>query len=524
MSAPDIQPAVVAGQAMSAGDESVTYLPQVAKGAMINLSGTVVRTLLAFGYTILLARTLPVSDLGQYFLILTIVNILGLASTLGLDFGVVRYVALYVGEGSFQKARQTLRTALLLGLATGIVVMGTVIIAAPSVAAHLLSETSQSVTVLRLFAISIPFWVGARLFNATTQGMHRMHYQVFSRDLGEQLSKLVFTGIALAVGAGLAGVVVANVASVVLAMLLSLFFAMIVMAPARESRAAATAGSSRELVHYSFPLAFSNILGMVLVWIDMLIMGYLGTATEVGFYGAALRVGVVSSAIFLAFTTVFTPVISDLYNRHISRELHLLYKIVTRWIFICTLPVVLLQLLFAEPIMNMFGSQFAAGSGALMILALSQLINAASGPAGYMVLMSGRSRLELLNISVSLAVNVAACFLLIPRYGVIGAALANLMAAVAINLLRAVEVWLFMHVHAYSYSYFKPLLAGAASASLVIITGRYLIIAQNFFWNAALAAGMVLVYIAVTISLGLSSQDSAVLGLVKRRLMRTENG
>ena len=62
-------------------------------------------------------------------------------------------------------------------------------------------------------------------------------------------------------------------------------------------------------------------------------------------------------------------------------------------------------------------------------------------PAGYMVLMSGRSRLELLNISVALAINVAACFLLIPQYGVVGAALANLAASFAINLMRAAQVW-----------------------------------------------------------------------------------
>lgn len=335
MSASDIQgwaPDQQSSQVRGSGG----YFPQVAKGAMINLSGTAVRTLMAFGYIILLARTLPVSELGQYFLILTIVNILGLATTLGLDFGDVRFVALYVGEGNIQKARLILRTALLLGLTTGVVVMGIVVLAAPSVAAHLLGESDSSEIVLRIFAISIPIWVVARLFNAATQGMHFMHYQVFSRDLGEQLSKLVFTGFALTIGMDFVGVAVANAASVGLAMMLSMFFAMIPMAPSRKNPAAATAGSSRELIHYSFPLLFSNILGMLLVWIDMLIMGYLGTSTEVGFYGAALRVGVVSSAIFMAFNTVFAPVISDLYNRHISRELHLLYKTVTRWIFICS--------------------------------------------------------------------------------------------------------------------------------------------------------------------------------------------
>lgn len=252
----------------------------------------------------------------------------------------------------------------------------------------------------------------------------------------------------------------------------------------------------------------------------MLIMGYLGTATDVGFYGAALRVGVVSSAIFLAFTTVFTPVISDLYNRHFSQQLHLLYKTVSRWIFICTLPMVLLQLLFADPIMNMFGSQFAAGSKALMILALSQLVNAASGPAGYMVLMSGRSRLELLNISVALAINAAACFLLIPQYGVVGAALANLAASFAINLMRAAQVWFFMRMHAYNRGYLKPALAGAAAAIVADQAGRFIDTSSGPAQVIALASMMLLVFLAGILLLGIDAEDKAVLLLVKARLGR----
>ena len=520
MSSPEAQRAALEIQPASQSSDSVAYLPQVAKGAMINLSGTIIRTLFAFGYTVLLARMLPVSELGQYFLILTVINILGMACTVGLDFGVVRYVALYAGEGNFRLVRKTLKVALLFGVVFGVVVAGGVIVLASGIVDRLLKGDPASVAVLRLFAISIPFWVAARLFNAATQGLHWMRYQVYSRDLGEQLSKFAFTIVALAVGTGLAGVVVSNIAAVVIAMFLSMFFTMMVLPRSGEKQVPSASGSTRRLLRYSLPLAFSNILGMVLVWIDLLIMGYLGTPTEAGFYGAALRVGIVSSAIFLAFTTVFTPVISDLHNKRLAEQLHSLYKTVTRWIFICTLPIVLLQLLFADPIMGMFGSQFAAGSGALMILALSQLINAASGPAGYMVLMSGRSKMELFNISASLAINIVMCFLLIPHYGVIGAAVANMTATTAINLLRATEVWLIMHTHAYDLNYLKPLLAGTASAALVALLGRYLIGNTGLIRVAVLAAGMLVVYIAVTVTLGLSAQDKTVLGLVRKRLAR----
>jgi len=504
--------------------EGHTYLPQVAKGAMINLSGTITRILLGYGYTILVARMLTIEDLGQYFLILTVINILGLACTVGLDFGVVRYVALYAGEGNYRLVRKTLKTALLLSVAIGVAVMLVMAVLAPTVVSRLLGGEESSITALRIFAISIPFWVAAKLLNAATQGLHRMRYQVYSRDIGEQLLKFSLTILVVAAGVSLAGVVWANVAAVIGAMLLSLVFAMMVIRNLRGEPVAEDTGATRSLLTYSFPLAFSNILGMVLVWNDMLVMGYLGTSTEVGYYGAALRVGVVSSAIFLAFTTVFTPVISDLHNRHLVKHLNSLYKTVTRWIFICTLPVVLLQLLFAGPIMKMFGSEFAAGSTALMILSLSQLVNSASGPAGYMVLMSGRSRLELLNISVSLVVNLGVCFLLIPRYGAVGAALANLAATLVINLMRATEVGLFMRVHAYDLNYLKPVLAGAASAAIVVLGAEPVIGETSALRVAILALAMLVSFLAVTIALGLSPKDSEVLDLVKKRLTRVEKG
>lgn len=509
-------------QPASQSGDLPAYLPLVAKGAMINLSGMIIRTVLAYGYTVMLARILPVSDLGAYFLIMTFVNIVGLACTAGMDFGVVRYVSRYVGEGNYRLANKMLASALSLGVLFGFVAAALVITFAPVAADRLDEIDITAITALRIFAISIPFWVAARLFNSTTQGLHWMRYQVFSRDLGEQLSKLALTIVALILGAGLLGVVWANVASVVVAMFLSMLFTLKIMPRHREGLDPGAKGSSRDMMRYSFPLAFSNLLGMVMVWSDMFILGYLGTSTGVGFYGAALRVGVISSALFLAFSTVFTPVISDMHNKRLTGQLNSLYKTVTRWVFICTFPLVLLQLFFADPIMRMFGSQFAVGSGALMILALSQLVNSASGPAGYMVLMSGRSRMELLNISVALAVSVLACFLLIPSHGVIGAALANLAATVVINLMRAMEVWIFMRMHAYDLGYIKPVLAGAVSGVMVVLMGRYVIGNTGLVSVAILAIGMLVVYTAVTVIMGLSIQDKTVLGLVKKRLVKAE--
>jgi O-antigen/teichoic acid export membrane protein len=262
---------------------------------------------------------------------------------------------------------------------------------------------------------------------------------------------------------------------------------------------------------------------MVLLWADMLLLGYLGTSADVGYYGAALRVGTGSSAILMAFATVFTPVIADLYNKRHLTELQTLYKTVARWIFTCSLPIFIVVILLAEPVMHLFGSDFTAGSGALMLLAFSQLINAGTGTAGLMVLMSGHSQMELLNVAAALIVDVALCFLLIPSFGVIGAAVANVSAAGVINLLRAAEVWIFLRLHAYNLDYIKPIFAGAIGALVVYLGNLMVSLGTGLAALLMSAAILMVVYVALTVALGLNKHDKMVVRMVKARLTRVES-
>jgi len=494
-------------------------IPNLAKGAIINLFGAVSRTVLLFAYTVFLARSLSASDLGLYFLIFTIINIMGVVAMVGLDFGVVRYVALFAGEGKYRLVQKTLSAGLSLGIPISVAVTAVIIGVAPQLSNLVMESSPEEVTALRIFALSIPFWVMARLLNATTQGINRMQYQVYSRDMGEQLSKIGFSVVAVAFGASLVGVIWANTASIVLAAGMSLWFVVLALPRADRTQPEPSSPVAR-IFRYSYPLAFSNILGIVLAWVDMLFMGYLGSSTDVGYYGAALRLGTGGSVVLLAFATVFTPIISDLYNRRRSTELHSLYKTVGRWIFIFSLPIFLVTATFADPLMKMFGSEFTAGSIALILLALGQLINASTGTAGLMVLMSGRSKMEMVNVSASLVVNVALCFLLIPRLGIVGAAIANATGAAVINLMRAVEVWIFMRMHAYDYHYLKPIIAGAAGSLLVLVEQRLVSPGSNLTAIVFPAAILLTVYVTLTVALGLDENDKAVLHTIKSRFSR----
>ncbi|MFA5809213.1 MAG: hypothetical protein WC935_02585, partial [Thermoleophilia bacterium] len=102
-----------------------------------------------YGYTFLLARMLPVSELGEYFLMFTIINILGLASMVGLDLGVVRYVALYAGENRLGLARKTLRAGLYFGIPVALLFTAGLIIAAPYLGDRMFNGSEAAVFGLR---------------------------------------------------------------------------------------------------------------------------------------------------------------------------------------------------------------------------------------------------------------------------------------------------------------------------------------------------------------------------------------
>ncbi len=455
----------------------------------------------------------------------SMINIMGLVATVGLDSGVVRYTSMLTGEGRYGETRKILSAAVMLGVGISIIVTVAIIILASWLSAIFLDGSIPAVILVQIFAISIPFWVAARLFNAATQGVHRMQYQVYSRDIGEQVLKFVFSIVAIAAGAGLAGVVWANVASVVIAMGMSLWFVIQVLpgmkGRVRVRRIEDEPGLAGRMLRYSFPLAFSNIFGMVLLYTDLLLLGYLGTATDAGYYGTALRLITGSQAILLAFATVFTPVIADLYNRGCKSELQSLFKTVGRWIFMCNLPIFLILVLFADSVMHLFGSNFGAGSGALIVLVLGQLVNFGTGTAGLMVLMSGHSRMELFNVSTSLLFNIVLCFILIPSYGIIGAAIANAIGIGVINVMRALEVWIIMRMHAYDFQYLKPALAGLGAALLVLLEKRFINHGLGLAPLASSIVALLISYTLLTFVLGVNEQDRTVLQLIKSRLARS---
>lgn len=491
------------------------YISHVAGGAAINFSGTVARTVILYVYTFMLARMLSADELGEFFLVLIVIDYAALIATVGLATGVTRFVALYFGEGKNDQARNIVWVSLLIGVPIGIIFAIGMVLLAPFLNGLLFHESTTAVAGLRVFAVAIPMLVAAAIFNAATQGMHRMKYQVYSRDLTEQISKLGLSGLVLVMGSGLIGVIGANVASIAVALSMALVFALKVLPKGKESKARLSA-PPRSFISYSLPLVFSGLLVTMQTKVDTVLLGYFTTTANVGYYGVAIKVSTFAMKINVAFGTVFAPLISDLWNRRKSRDLSLLFKTVARWIFVLSLPIFVVLVVLADPIMGLFGESFVIGGNALAVIAIGQFVNNCTGATGLMILMSGRSKLELFNISLFFAVDAAICLLLIPRFGIMGAAIANMVSIAGVNVTRALEVWFLMRLHAYDRNYLKAVFAGVSGALVLFIASRYMVGAVKLGIMSFL---FLVYYVLVMLVLGLSDEDKSVFLVIKNRLL-----
>jgi O-antigen/teichoic acid export membrane protein len=138
---------------------------------------------------------------------------------------------------------------------------------------------------------------------------------------------------------------------------------------------------------------------------------------------------------------IFSPTISELHATGNYPMLQRLYSTLTKCVLIFTIPLALTMIVFAHPLMRMFGSSFVPGATVLVVGAVGQLINCAVGSVGFLLLMSG-NQLQLVKIqSLNAMLLIVLGMVLVPRMGAPGAALATAITVITTNLwlLRAVR-------------------------------------------------------------------------------------
>lgn len=193
--------------------------------------------------------------------------------------------------------------------------------------------------------------------------------------------------------------------------------------------------NTRELLKTATPMLFSGLLLYLLNWTDIIMLGIMVDEKQVGIYNIAYKIGTVGFLVIVSVSTIITPKIAELYGKGNIAELKNTIQTATRLIAFLSIPLVGALILFKNFILSFFGPEALMGSTTMIIISLGVLFSAISGNVDQILNMTNNQRI-LRNITlICFLLNVLLNVLLIPIYGIEGAAFASLICNVAINLL-----------------------------------------------------------------------------------------
>ncbi|WP_320008737.1 polysaccharide biosynthesis C-terminal domain-containing protein [Maridesulfovibrio sp.] len=195
----------------------------------------------------------------------------------------------------------------------------------------------------------------------------------------------------------------------------------------------------RDILIYSIPLLTIAFSQTSLIWINTLILGAVGSVVDAALFVAAMKVAVSISILLYTFNSVYAPLISTAYARDDHDSIRTIYRDATHALTFFSFILLAGVAVYADQIMIFFGADYGAGTQCLLWMLAGQICNCYTGPVGYLLILSGKSRLEVFNTVAGLILNAGLCLLLYRSLGVSGAGLAFCLSNVLVNMLRYVQ-------------------------------------------------------------------------------------
>ena len=494
------------------------HMGRVTSHSAVFFIGTIFNALAAYGFKIYLARALGARLLGIYALGMTVVSIASIFNTLGVSQAAVRFVSSYKATQRFDLLRGFLLRSIILLLACNGVLAVTMLLAGPWLAVRFY-HTSELTTYMGLFALIMVLGVFTNFFGHVLGGYQDVARRtVINYFIGTPATILITVAL-VAAGLGLKGYIAAQAISAVL--VLSLLVVLVWRLTPKPARAfsAPLPPVDKEVISVSAATLGMALLGFAISHTDTVAIGFYRNPRELGVYALASAIVTFVCIILTSVNQIFAPTISDLYAREQYALLSRMFQTLTKWILGLTLPLAAVIMMFAMPIMQIFGHDFEAGWIILVIGTIGQLVNAGVGSSGTLLYMTGRQRYVIWIQAAMALMIVVLNVLLVPRWGIVGAISAAALANIGANLCSLIATRRTLGLFPYNASYFRLLLPSLGMlAALFAVRGTL-----GAIWPAWLTIGTALalaylVFIGIALAFGLNVDDKLIADAVWTRV------
>ncbi|MBD3275316.1 MAG: oligosaccharide flippase family protein [Candidatus Marinimicrobia bacterium] len=486
----------------------------IAKGAGVVLIGTFVGRLLGYLIRVFLARYYGQEVYGFVSTSIAIFSTVTTIGLLGIPNSLARQISSYRIEEKWKKISASVGVAYFVTGAIGIFFAIIIFIFSDSLAIQFFQDP-QLTNYLLYFGIGIPFYLLLRISCNVFQGFQQMTAFITFRDVIRQLFILAGLIVMYFINFPVSHLGSAYFISFLLSSVL-VFVTIWNISPIRNHGIHLDLSVAKELFKFSWPLMFASVLMRLMNQTDTIMTGYFLDQAMVGIYNAGVPIGELLGVIYNSFTPALIPIMTDYYVSGQREKLQNSFNLSTKWIFLFVFPGFLLLLIIPEFFIQvLFGTEYLAATNVLRLIALGVFFSSMVGPTGNLLIVIGKTKLVLIDFIIAYAVNIFLNIILIPKYGLIGAATATATSVVIHNTITIFQIYYYLKLIAFRTVYLKITLAGLIPGILFWIIKDGL----SGWILLVLCIAFTLVFVALNFLFGaISDEDKMIIREIKKRI------
>lgn len=392
---------------------------------------------LSFGVQLFMARVLGAPSYGYFVYAMSWMAVLLLGCNVGLKPTAVRFVAAYNARAEWPLLRGFLRTATRWTIAASMVVVTLSLVALWLLRPRL----DQLGTTLVLIAIAMPFMALGEVWSSALRGLGAVARSQIPASI-VQHSLLGIALIVLVASSGADGGATLSACAFLLATIGTLGVAGLFLRRAlpRQVAGCPPLHAGPEWFHVAGSNVLIALFQAVRAPLIVVIAGAYVDSRHLAFYGAAQRLANVMALGLTGISAFASPLISEYFALSDFASLQRLARAAARGALCAALFTALVMIVFGRQLLHLFGEGFETAYIPLLVLLFGEMTAAAAGPVGLFLTMTGRQKTATRIEAVTSTVVVGLALILVPRYGIGGAAVVVAMGSFLRNAAMLVAV------------------------------------------------------------------------------------
>ncbi|WP_066358651.1 flippase [Aliarcobacter cryaerophilus] len=404
-------------------------MKDILKGSAVIFAFKMFGAISLFFIHILISRYYGAEILGVFNLILSLMIIGAIISRFGLDMYIIRVIPSLEKED--EKISLFLKEVLKIVFVGSIAVSFLIYLLSDIINIYIFKSIDASYYIFGLIIVMVPF-AFLNVLPEIFRGLHDIKIYSFFRNVFQNLLVLILLSYSIFLSSKFDPIYTLYSSIIIITGIL--FFVLYKFLKKHNIDLSIKGKYNDKILAYSYPMLLTSSMMFLMGYSDVFMISYYLDEYQVGIYSACVKLSFAVIFILASINGFIAPKISQAYSNGEKHKINAIYKSSIKLILLFTTPIFILLYIFPEFFLGLFGSEFLTATTTLIIINTAFLINAIFGSVGYILNMTDNQKFVSKVIFICLLLNMIFNLILIPLYGIDGAAIATVISTLIMNL------------------------------------------------------------------------------------------